>query len=256
VNVSKLISRCTVAVAMVMTVLLAGAGPASAAQHQNANIYVNWSWTGDGYWNVDQQVAIRQRAASTYWAQLWTWTDAPSYGGYTGLQTNGVRNNGTTGDTAIFSLWNANAASGPMCAYNGEASGYSCTLAYPFTVGTLYRYRVWRLNADSGGQWWGAWIQNTATGVDTSIGAIRVGATHTLMANVRNFAEYFGPPFACNAVPRSVADYTQPAANYQGGGSYQFGSTYASSSRASCTGGGVTTVSYGWTNAARVTLGG
>ena len=66
------------------------------------------------------------------------------------MQTNGNRFNGTTGDTAIFSLWNANATSGPSCGvFGGEGNGYSCRLAYPISTSTYYRYRVWRLGADS-----------------------------------------------------------------------------------------------------------
>jgi len=232
------------------------ADPAVAAQHQNAYIYVNWNWSGSGYWNVDQNIVIKRKATATYWAQVWRWTDA-SFGGYTGLQTNGSRGDGSTGDTAIFSLWNANAANGPLCGqFSGEGNGYSCRLAYPISLNVLYRLRIWRLNADTGGQWWGAWVKNNSTGTDTYIGSIRVGATHGLMTSVRNFSEYFGTAVPCNQVPRSVADFTQPAANSQGGGGYQYGSTYASYNRGACTGGNVAVVSYGWTNAARVTLGG
>jgi len=231
--------RRTVIVLASVTVLLATASPAHAAQHQNAYLYSNWNFSGStvGYWNVDQLMRVEQKASATYWAKLWTFRGA-SYGGYMGLQTDGSRGDGTTGETAIFSLWNANAASGPRCfTFGGEGVGYSCRLAYPFSLNTYYRLRVWRLNADTGGQWWGAWIQNTATGV-------------------RNFVEYFGPAMPCTSVPRSQAVWTQPAANSLGGGLYQYGSTYASANKGSCTDGSATPISLGWTSGVGVVLGG
>jgi hypothetical protein len=61
--------------------------------------------------------------------------------------------------------------------FGGEGNGYSCRLAYKISKNTYYRYRLWRLTPDSGGQWWGAWIENMTTGVDTYIGSIRVDAS-------------------------------------------------------------------------------
>jgi hypothetical protein len=227
-------------------------------QQQNANLYSSWAFQGSGagYWDVDQQMKVEQRAPATYWAMLWNWTGA-SYGGYLGLQTNGSRPDGSTGDTAIFSLWNANAVSGGNCgAFGGEGSGYSCRLAYPIAVNTYYRYRIWRGSADSSGQWWGAWIENMSTGIDTYLGSIRVGSGNTLASGVANFVEYFGTAVTCSTVPRSQAVWTQPAANSNGNGSYQYGASYAGMTKGACTGGSATPVSLGWTNGVRVVLGG
>jgi hypothetical protein len=254
--------RTTIATAAALTTLalLAVPATANAAQHQNAYYYSHWTFAGSstGYWNVDQDVSVEQKAQSTYWAQLWNWKGS-DYGGYVGLQTNGNRGNDTTGDTAIFSLWNASAANGPHCGtFDGEGNGWSCRLAYPFAANRLYRYRVWRLNADSAGQWWGAWIQDTTTGKETYIGSIRVAKSWTLMTNVQNFVEYFGTQMTCTAVPKSRAVWTQPAANSQGNGHYQYGSSYLAtpSDRGNCTGGSTTPVDLGWTKGVRVTLGG
>lgn len=245
-----------------LAISLAGiASPASAAQHQNAYYYSHWSFAGSsiGYWNVDQVVTVATKARSTYWAQLWTWKGS-SDGGYLGLQTNGARFNGSTGDLAIFSLWNATGRRGPNCGtFGGEGSGMSCRVAYPFKTGRSYRLRVWRLDADTTGQWWGAWIQDTRTGTDTYIGALRVDRSRTLMTGVQNFVEYFGSSVRCNAVPKSTATWTQPAANSRGNGVYQYGSRYVATSgdRGSCTGGSAQAVNLGHTTkGVRVVLGG
>ncbi|XES00078.1 hypothetical protein HEP87_58105 [Streptomyces sp. S1D4-11] len=55
---------------------------------------------------------ITQKANHSYWAMMWDFTATPGNGGYMGLQTDGTRFNRTTGETAIFSLWNANASRG------------------------------------------------------------------------------------------------------------------------------------------------
>ncbi|MCA9580288.1 MAG: DUF3472 domain-containing protein, partial [Myxococcales bacterium] len=195
--------------------------PPTGPQHTEANIYAHWNFGGgDGFWNVDQLVRVDQKAKETFFSQLWNWRGA-SYGGYVGLQTDGIRFNGTRGDTAIFSLWNANAAAGPSCGeFGGEGTGYSCRLAYPFVQGRFYRLRTWRGSKDGGGQWWMAYIRDESTGTETHIGSIRVAGSHRDMNPPSNFVEYFGTKVACGSVPTSVAIFTPPAANQTTPGAY------------------------------------
>lgn len=243
-----------------LAILATVASPAAAAtQHEYANLYSNWSLSAPGgIWNLDQNVQIRTKARWSYWPVVWKWGDDPSHGGYVGLQTDGERKDGTFGDTAIFSLWNANAfRGGAICTgFTNEGSGSSCRLAYTIRTDRLYRYRLWREEVDAGGQWWGAWIKDQSTGVEMSLGGLRVAPSHTTITNAQNFSEYFGDQVACNAVPLSVVDFTQPAANSRGAGTYDALGSFTDWNRGSCTGGSATLVNLGWTNAARVTLGG
>ena len=253
--------RLITGIALALLMSIGTADRAEAAQHQNAYYYSHWNFAGAtaGYWNVDQQMKVEQKANASYWALVWKWSRDPQHGGYLGLQTDGNRSDGSVGDTAIFSLWNANAANGPACGtFGGEGVGYSCRLAFPIKTDAYYRLRVWRLDADSHGQWWGAWIQDLNTGVDSYVGSIRVASLFTTMTAVENFAEYYGPAVACSSVPMSKVLWTQPAANSRGGGRYQYGSSYAatSSDKGNCTGGGATPVDLGHTRGVRVVLGG
>ncbi|WP_305784648.1 DUF3472 domain-containing protein [Symbioplanes lichenis] len=248
---------------LVLTVLAGGlagvASPAAAApQHQNANMYAFWNFRGaSGFWNVDQQVRVSRKAHHTYWALNFDFAATPGEGGYTGLQTDGLRFDRSSGDTAIFSLWNANGIRGRGCgSFGGEGSGLSCRIAYPIRTDRFYRYRVWRLETDSRGQWWGAWVQDTRTGRDTLIGQIRVARSKRLTGVPMNFSEYWGPARSCDGVPVSTAYFTQPAANSRGGGRYEYGSTFARSTRSTCTGGSTSLVRVGTTRAAKVTMGG
>jgi hypothetical protein len=259
IRMRRSVARVAVALLAAVAALSGAQGSASAAgQHQNANLYAFWNFHGrNGFWHVDQQVRVARKAASSYWAMNFGFTATPNEGGYLGLQTNGQRFDGSTGDTAIFSLWNANNTRGANCGrFSGEGTGRSCRIAFPISTGVYYRLRVWRLAADAGGQWWGAWIANPATGKDTPIGEIRVPRGKTLLTTPMNFSEYFGPARTCDTVPVSTAYFTQPAANSRGGGAYDYGSVFASSSRGSCTGGSVRVVSVGSTKAAMITMGG
>ncbi len=234
--------------------------PASAAQQQNAYAYAYWNLSASGgIWNVDQNIQIRKTAASTYWAGNWQWNNTdPSGGGYFGLQKNGLRFDGTSGGTAIFSVWSATGARGPGCGtFGGEGTGYSCRLAYPIHTDRMYRLRLWRQEADSSGQWWGAWVKDQATGVERWIGGIRAPLNATAVSRYVNFTEYFGSAVPTNSdVPRSIADYTQPGANQQAEGVYEAVGSFAGSTVGSSTTGTVTLISLGWTNAARIIMGG
>ena len=216
--------------------------------------YVNWTYNGTGFWNVDQTVWVVVRPGYTYWSLNWAWTNtSQSSGGYMGLQTNGQRFNGSVGDTAIFSLWNANGYRDGNCGtFSGEGNGLSCRL--PYTIygdGSSYRLRVWKLESDAQGQWWGAWIQDARRG-DVHIGDLRVPATASLIAYANDFSEYFGPKAGCDQVPLSVVNWTYPNAD-AGANSASF----AQSFKASCTGGraALTTIN-GGTPAVNASLGG
>ncbi len=257
-RLAHLCGRLLGLITAVCTIVVMSTAPAQAGQHQDANEYALWDFHGaNGFWNIDQRVQITRKAHHSYWAMMWDFTATPGKGGYMGLQTNGTRFDHTTGETAIFSLWNANGSRGGNCGpFGGEGIGLSCRIPYAIDRQSDYRLRVWRLTADSGGQWWGAWVRNMKTGIDTPIGSLRVPVNQRLLGTPANFSEYYGGAVPCNRVPLSVAYFTQPAANALGGGRYQYTSTYGSSSRGACTGGSVSLVDLGWTKAAKVILGG
>lgn len=233
-----------------------------AAQHQNAHLYAFWNFNGCCYWNLDQEVMVAIKAPFSYWAMNWNWAFLTS-GGYMGLQTDGTRFDGTRGDTAIFSLWNANGVRGGSCgSFSGEGSGYSCRRAFTIHSDRFYRLRVWRQERDTQGRWWAAYVLDTATGVEYPLGGIRVaGDFVNLIGGIMNFSEYYGGAVSCDAVPISWALFTAPAGNSLGGGKYQFGSLYAGGYRGPCTGGAVTMVNpidtpLGRTHAASILQGG
>ena len=236
---------------------------AQAQQHQNANLYAYWNFNGCCYWNLDQQLLVPGKAPFSYWAMNWTWAFSTS-GGYMGLQTNGSRFDGTSGDTAIFSLWDANGARGGSCGtFGGEGSGYSCRRAFTIRSDRFYRLRVWRQERDTWGRWWAAYVLDTKTGVEYPLGGIRVPGDGRVdfIRGVTNFSEYYGGAVSCDEVPVSWALFAAPAGNALSGGRYEFGSLFAGGHRGACTGGSVTMVNpfdtpQGRTHAASIVQGG
>lgn len=193
-------------------------------QQQNANAYVYWDFgqKTDDIWNIDQEIWIAQTAPSSYWALVWNWAANPTVGGYLGLQ---IDDDGTS--RAIFSLWNATAATGGTCTpFGGEGIGYSCRLPFVIQSDRFYRLRVWRTNADNNGQWWGAWVieedKSSGTLKEHFLGEIQVNSTYNFIKGgntITNFSEYYGSSVAhCSEVPMSVCGFTPPAANYHGAG--------------------------------------
>ena len=254
------LTRVATAVAVLAAALTLGAGasPALAGQHQNAYFYANWNFaTNPGADEVEQVVHVSTSAPASFWAQDWTWAGSDD-GGYLGLQRDGSRFDGTTGDTAIFSLWNATAASGKMCGtFDGEGNGYSCRLAYPLHTSHQYRYRVVRGAADSSGRWWSASIEDLSTKVVSTLGSIQVATSDDWIGGVQNFTEYFGNAVACNAVPKSVVVWAEPGWRASSGDDFAYGTYYAADGdKGACTDGSETATTLAGQDAVSVSMGG
>lgn len=201
---------------------------AHADQQKWASQYVGW--TADGtvkeVWNVDQEVWIPQPNATSYWPMQWQF--ARSVDGYMGLQ----QEEGGSQDVR-FSIWDATAARGSNCKpFGGEGVGQTCTLPVRINTDKYYRLRLWRLDADKDGQWWGGWlIEGDGKGglIEHMIGAIKApaGATAVDPGSLLNFGEYWGPAIPhCHDVPLSIAGFTPPTVNSKGKGTGNYEGYY------------------------------
>jgi hypothetical protein len=210
---------------------------AFAQQQQWASQYVSWTLDNSlDVWNIDQQVWVPESNNDGFWPLQWSWRGGNGVGGYIGLQ----QGNDSTAQQVRFSLWKATEAKGTSCKkFGGEGIGYTCVLPVTIDTGKFYRLRLWRLQADGDGQWWGAWLIEVENGVLTehAIGQIKVPLSFKFVdpASITNFVEYFGPAVnQCDKVPLSVIGFTPPAVNYHGKGTGVYGgySTYKGSRRA------------------------
>ena len=130
---------------------------------------------------------------------------------------------------------------GQSCgAFGGEGTGLSCRLAYPIAVGSWYRLRVWKISASSAGVWWGAWVEDETTKVDSPLGQILVPANQSFMSNQANFSEYFGAPVAApKLVPQSQVVWSSPSADQVTPGKYSYTSTFSHGTKGAGTTGSV-----------------
>jgi Putative peptidoglycan binding domain/Domain of unknown function (DUF3472) len=192
----------------------AAAPGAAAAEVRPSGTFSNWNWPGTGYYNMDQRMTILGHTATGryFWSHEFYFERGTT--GYLGLQN---RSNPNLTKIALFSIWDANAARGPRCGtFGGEGTGYTCRLdPYNWVTGRTYRLRVWAVGRDAGGQWWGAWVQDTVTGVDSYIGSIRVPGS---WGNLNNFSvswtENFGAkPDRCSLLPWAKGQFDFPTAN-------------------------------------------
>lgn len=231
--------------------------PPGTTQHQNGAAHLVWDFTPQPMraWNVDQTVEIGKKAKSTFWALQFGFAEVPD-GGYLGIQTDGYRADGSVGETAIFSIWGADQARGGQCLpFGGEGEGQSCRAAFPIQKNTPYRLRVWQLDTDATGQWWGAWVRDGRTGVDQHLGDIHVTGASRSINGALNFSEYFGPQVPCNRVPQSKAYFVRPAGNSRSG-EYDYYAHFQSFSTLSCVNASTRATTLGGVPAQLLTLGG
>ncbi|HCT78844.1 MAG TPA: hypothetical protein DGT23_20245 [Micromonosporaceae bacterium] len=201
--------------AMVVTMVLLSSGTAYAAVSPNGT-YSNWNWpaTSTGFYNFDQRLTILNYTAGSnyFWAHQFGFVGGEN--GYLGLQVGSYPNRTKI---ALFSIWGANAASGPNCGpFTEGANGYTCRIdPYNWVTGRAYRLRVWVLSTEAAGEWWGAWVQDTVTGTDTYVGKIRVPAAWGRLKSWSvSWTEYFGPSRnTCSEFPWAYAAFTFPTAN-------------------------------------------
>ena len=187
---------------------------------------------------LDQTITVNTRAPSTLVAHRFTLSGSSDVGTL-GLETDARRFDGSTGDTVIFAIPNANGARGAACRSPADSEfGWNCRVPRTIVSGPSQTLRLWRLLPDALGQWWGAWILD-ANGVETEIGALRVPLASTSVTSSFDAVEYVGPEVDCDAVPKSRVTFAKPGAN-RVGTSYSMVAAYDKARRGSCTGGTAT----------------
>lgn len=130
-------------------------------------------------------------------------------GGYVGLQTMGAD---PKGKIAIFSIWEAESATGPAVAgpFSGEGSGYTARIPFRWEPGSAYRLTL----STTGDGTWSAWAADAATGDDQLIGRIRVPST---CGGLKDFSimwteRYAGPLSKCSDLRLSSVRFLTPSA--------------------------------------------
>lgn len=219
--------------------------------------YSNWNWRppADGFTEMEHGLKIERVTpnAPFFWSHQFKIKGGD--GGYIGLQSNGSRVNGTTGKTAVFSMFGtaiSGTAGSCVLQANGfdgySTSGTSCRVPYEWVAGRKYTLRIKMVSSDSSGKWWQAWIKDTFTNVETSVAKIKTPSTWKGISDwTVMWTEYFGYPLStCDSLPHSKVTFYMPIAN---GGSYTptSGATNELSRSGSCNNSSVSAVAGGAT---------
>jgi len=208
--------RWLVAAVTLLTAVSTLAPAASAAEVRPNGTYSNWYWPAKagGYYNFDLKLTILNHSSGAhyFWSHQFGFSGGEA--GYLGLQIGSAPNNTKI---ALFSIWGANGAEGPRCSTFVEGTpGRTCRLdPYNWSTGRAYRLRIWAVGADSLGEWWGAWVQDTVTGVDSYVGKIRVPTSWgRLSTSSVSWTENFGAkPATCSGLPWGKAQFNFPTAD-------------------------------------------
>lgn len=210
------VCRFPLLAAAMVAVLLVGVRPAHAVNVNGP--YSWWSWPSSDFYNIDQRLTVLGHDAGIhrFWASQFGFDGGD--GGYIGLQIGSAPNNTKI---ALFSIFNANGHDGANCGSGSEVgtSFHTCRIdAYNWVVGREYRLRVWAVSADSQGTWYGGWVQDTVTGVDSYIGQLRVpaswgGLRGGSFGGVSWSERFNAAPSTCSAMGWSRVRWTFPTAN-------------------------------------------
>ena len=187
-------------------------------------VYADWTWpsTSSGFTEFEHGLTINQVTpnAPFFWSHQFRMVGGD--GGYIGLQSNGNRVNGTSGKTAVFSVFGS-ALSGTTgsCVLESKGfdgyntSGTSCRVPFDWQAGREYKLKVKKISTDSTGHWWQGSIKDTFTGTETVIAKIKIPRTWTGLGTWSvMWTEYFGAqPSSCSALPYSNVTFSAPTAN-------------------------------------------
>jgi hypothetical protein len=204
-------------VTAILAVILCGFSSVLAQQQQYANAYAYWDFGDEvnDVVNIDQKIWVAKSAPGSQWVLMWSWTADPAHGGYFGFNTTAE---GTA--QALFSLWNADRASGKNCQeFGGEGVGWSCRMPFEIKSDVVYKLRLARTKADNEGVWWGGWIYEESDGRTQNeyyLGEIRVKKEMNQIRgnSITNFSEYYGDVVEkCSTVPFSILALAPPNAN-------------------------------------------
>lgn len=173
--------------------------------------YVDWP-ANASYYNFDQLFRIDTAPpASSH--QGYFWSNQFSIGnaiGYFGLQQ--LPDGSRIVNAAIWDTSNGVAGHGFTAAsFGGEGTGIRIYGPYSWVPGRIYRLRISELSQD----WWGFYIQDTATGIDTYLGEIQNQSDPGQFINGSiTFTEQFTGPDVCSRVASVKSTWFLPTANF------------------------------------------
>jgi len=180
--------------------------------------FTEWHWpAGAGATSLEWGLTVLHDPGQTtyFWAHQWSFVRGDV--GYFGLQAHDLRDDGSVGKLAVFSIWAAvGCADNPTCHAGTEGAPFwTCRLAYEWVAGREYRLRV----ASREPGWWRATVSDLDTGAEALVGSIRVPARWGGVGgpgSSSTWTEFYGANVpgglaSCDLVPYSKVRFGVPA---------------------------------------------
>jgi hypothetical protein len=184
--------------------------------------YTFWRWPAAAAgatslaWDV---TVLRDPGPTTYfWAHQFSFEGGDV--GYFGLQAHDLRDDGSRGRLAVFSIWSATGCGdNPGC--HGGVEGepfWTCRLGYEWRAGRAYRLRL----ALRERRWWSASVTDRDSGAETLVGSIQVprrwGGLDLAWRGSSVWTEFYGANVpgglaGPKLVPHASVRFGVPAAN-------------------------------------------
>jgi hypothetical protein len=183
--------------------------------------YTEWHWQAAAAgalsmaWDL---TVLRDPGPTTYfWAHQWSFERGDV--AYFGLQANDLRDDGSVGKLAVFSVWSAvGCADNPGCHAGVEGAPFwTCRLGYEWVAGRAYRLAVRRTAPG----WWRASVTDHATGQEAVVGSLQVPRRWGGLDLARSssvWTEFYGANApggvaSCDLVPHATVRFGVPAAD-------------------------------------------
>lgn len=184
--------------------------------------YTSWRWrraaagASSLAWDL---TALRDPGPTTYfWAQQWSFQGGDV--GYLGLQAHDLRDDGSVGKLAVFSIWSAiGGADNPGTHGGVEGTPFwTCRLGYEWAAGRAYRLELRRTSPG----WWRASVTDSASAAETVVGSLQVpprwGGLDLVASPSLVWTEFYGANVpgglaSCDLIPHATVRFGVPAAN-------------------------------------------
>jgi len=184
--------------------------------------YTSWRWraaaAGAGSLAWDLTVLHDPGPTTYFWAHQWSFQGGDV--GYFGLQAHDLRDDGSVGKLAVFSVWSAvGCADNPGCHAGVEGAPFwTCRLGYQWEAGRAYRLALHRTSPG----WWRASVSDVASGATAVVGSIQVpsrwGGLDLAARDSSVWTEFYGANApggvaSCDLVPHATVRFGVPTAN-------------------------------------------
>jgi hypothetical protein len=208
------------------------AGPVSGSGVDVAptGIYSNWFWPDTALTSFEWQLGIESEPADGYfWAHQFAFAVE---GGFVGLQQNGAyQADPPSGPIQVTKMALFSIAGPAIAAETGDvpypegraygefdgAPGWTVHIKYDWAPCRVYLLRLVKLSTEADGNvWWGGYVRDTATDVDTLIGRILVPPEQGYLGTWSvMWTERFGPSALteCEQQGYASAIFGTPTAN-------------------------------------------